>query len=80
MWWELAQDAAQTALTNAGLMVGTVTTANSNIVPAGKVISQNPPAGTSVAPGAVVALVMSLGPANVAPSVNAGFQSDDHPP
>ena len=68
----LAQDAAQAALTNAGLMVGTVTMANSNAAPAGNVISQNPLAGTSVAPGAVVALVVSLGPANVAPSVNAG--------
>ena len=57
------QAAAQTAITNAGLTVGTITTANSPTVPAGRVISQNPAAGTNVAPGSAVALVVSLGAA-----------------
>jgi beta-lactam-binding protein with PASTA domain len=61
----LAQAAAQTAITNAGLAVGTITQANSPTVPVGSVISQNPVAGASVAPGSSVALVISLGPANV---------------
>jgi len=54
---------AQKALTTAGLTVGTVTMANSATVAAGKVISQNPVAGTNVAPGSAVALVVSLGTA-----------------
>ncbi|MEE8124376.1 MAG: PASTA domain-containing protein, partial [Nitrospirales bacterium] len=60
-----SQSAAQTTLTNAGFTVGTVTTANSNSVPAGNVISQNPTAGQNVAPGTAVDLVVSDGPAPV---------------
>jgi beta-lactam-binding protein with PASTA domain len=56
---------AQAAITGAGLAVGAVTSANSATVAAGLVISQNPIAGTSVAPGSAVALVVSLGPALV---------------
>jgi beta-lactam-binding protein with PASTA domain len=59
------QAAAQTAIVNAGLTVGAVTTANSATVASGRVISQNPAAAASVAPGSAVALVVSLGPANV---------------
>jgi beta-lactam-binding protein with PASTA domain len=55
------QAAAQTALTNAGLTVGTVTTAPSETVPAGHVISQTPGVGINVAPGSAVALVISFG-------------------
>ena len=55
------QGNAQTAITSAGLTVGTVTTANSANVAVGKVISQNPAAGTNVALGSAVALVVSLG-------------------
>ena len=40
------QAAATTAITNAGLVVGTVTQQASATVPAGRVITQNPPAGT----------------------------------
>jgi len=61
----LTQAAASSAITGAGLVVGTITTANS-LVPAGNVISQNPTGGTVVAQGSAVALVISLGPANVA--------------
>jgi beta-lactam-binding protein with PASTA domain len=54
----LTQAAATTAITSAGLTVGTVTTASSATVPAGSVISQNPAAGTQSAPGAAVAFVV----------------------
>ena len=57
----LTQGNAQSAITTAGLTVGTVTTANSATVPAGRVMNQNPAAGTNVAPGSAVALVVSLG-------------------
>jgi len=53
---------ATTAITNAGLTVGTVTTQCSDTVAAGNVISQNLAAGASVAPGTVVNLVVSTGP------------------
>jgi hypothetical protein len=43
-----------------------VTTQSSSTVPAGNVISQNPVAGTSVAAGSAVNLVVSTGPAPVA--------------
>src|SRR5690606_20477810 len=44
----LTQSAAQTAITDESLTVGTVTSANSATVPIGNVISQNPSAGTNV--------------------------------
>ena len=59
----LAQGNARTAITTAGLTVRTVTTANDARVAIGNVISQDPPAGTNVAPGSGVALVVSLGTA-----------------
>src|SRR6185436_6144522 len=58
---DLTQAAATTAITTAGLVVGTVTTAASATVPAGSVISQTPAAGISVAAGSVVNLVVSAG-------------------
>jgi beta-lactam-binding protein with PASTA domain/regulation of enolase protein 1 (concanavalin A-like superfamily) len=61
----LTQPAAATALTAAGLLLGTVTTANSATVAIGYVIGQTPAAGTSAPPGTPVALVVSIGPANV---------------
>ena len=54
------QSAAQSAITSAGLVVGTVTQANSSTVPAGSVISQSPAAGASVASGTAVSLTISL--------------------
>jgi len=59
----LTQAAAQTAITTAGLTVGTITTANSTTVPSGSVISQSPTGGSSAAAGSAVALSVSLGPA-----------------
>ena len=60
-----AQATAESNITGAGLAVGTVTTANSPTIPAGNVIRQNPVSGTEVSPGSAVALVVSLGPAQV---------------
>lgn len=61
----LTQSAATTAITNAGLVVGTVTQQSSVTVTAGSVISQNPGYGTSVAVGSAVGLVISTGPVAV---------------
>jgi len=57
----LSQAAAESAIVTAGLVVGTVTTASSNSVAAGNVISQSPTAGTDVAAGSAVGLIVSLG-------------------
>jgi hypothetical protein len=54
----LTQTAAATAITGAGLIVGAVTLQPSSI-PAGSVVSESPTAGTSVAPGSAVNLVVS---------------------
>jgi MYXO-CTERM domain-containing protein len=60
---------AGAAIVGAGLVVGTVTTANSNTVPIGDVISQTPGAGTNVAPGSAVAIEISLGASVPGPTV-----------
>ena len=59
------QTAAMSAITAAGLVVGTISTQSSGTVPAGVVILQNPTAGSSVAAGSAVNLVVSSGPALV---------------
>ena len=56
------QAAATTAITGAGLVVGTVTTQASSTVASGSVISESPTAGTQVSPGSAVNLVVSSGP------------------
>ena len=58
----MTQAAAQTAITSAGLTVGTITQAYSNTVPSGNVISQTPPSGATVTPGSAVNLTISQGP------------------
>ncbi|HXW16835.1 MAG TPA: choice-of-anchor D domain-containing protein [Candidatus Acidoferrales bacterium] len=58
-----SQAAATTAITGAGLIVGTVTSVSSNTVPSGEIISESPLAGTAVAAGSAVNLVISTGPA-----------------
>jgi serine protease len=63
------QAAATTAIANAGLVLGTVSTEASSTVASGSVISQTPAAGTSVAPGTSVSLVVSTG----APGVGGPF-------
>ena len=62
----LAQPAAEAALIAAELAVGDITEQNDFNVPAGDVISQDPTAGTNVAVGTPVDLVVSLGPPTVA--------------
>ena len=59
------QAAATTAITGAGLVVGTVTMATSATVPSGDVISESPSAGTSVNSGSAVNLVVSSGATQV---------------
>ena len=57
----MTQADAEAAILAADLLVGTVTTAHSDTVPAGNVISQDPAGGSSVAEGSTVDLVISLG-------------------
>jgi hypothetical protein len=56
---------ASTAITGAGLTVGTTTTQPSSTVAAGRVITSNPAAGASVIVGSAVNLEVSSGPAGV---------------
>jgi beta-lactam-binding protein with PASTA domain len=75
----MTQADAQSAITSAGLVVGTIDQASSSTVPQGSVISQTPAAATSVARGSAVNLVVSTGPA-VAPgdtSLLAWWKLDD---
>jgi len=58
----LSQAAAESAITSAGLIVGSIGSVESATVAAGDVISQNPNGGTNVAEGSAVDLVISLGP------------------
>ena len=58
----LTQDAATTAIRAAKLTGGTVTQQTSNTVATGKVISQDPASGNSVALGSPVNLIISSGP------------------
>jgi beta-lactam-binding protein with PASTA domain len=55
------QAAASSALTSAGLTVGTITQSYSSTVASGNVISQSPVSGTSVASGSAVSLKVSKG-------------------
>src|SRR6266699_2335350 len=55
------QAAATSAITSAGLTAGTVTMQSSTTVASGNVISESPAAGTSVANGSAVNLVVSSG-------------------
>jgi YVTN family beta-propeller protein len=55
------QAEASTAISSAGLVLGTVTRQVSSTVPSGSVISQSPDAGVSVAGGVAVNLVVSSG-------------------
>jgi beta-lactam-binding protein with PASTA domain len=55
------QAAATTAITGAGLVVGTISSASSSTVAIGSVISESPAAGTAVNGGSSVNLVISTG-------------------
>jgi hypothetical protein len=58
----LTQAAAAAAIIKSGLTVGTVSRAPSTTVPQGSVVSENPAAGSAVAPGVAIDLVISTGP------------------
>ncbi|MBM4152666.1 MAG: PASTA domain-containing protein, partial [Kiritimatiellaceae bacterium] len=58
----LTEAAAGTAITNAGLVVGSINRQYHATVAAGLIYSQTPGGNTSVAPGSSVALASSLGP------------------
>jgi 6-phosphogluconolactonase len=60
------QAVASTAITGAGLVVGTVTMASSSSVVSGSVISESPTSGTTVAVGSAVNLTVSTGATPVA--------------
>jgi hypothetical protein len=57
------QSAAQSMITSALLVVGTITQAYSDTVAAGRVISQNPVGGSTAVVGSAVNLTISQGPA-----------------
>ena len=59
----MSQADAKTALTNAYLLFGAISSDYSNTIPTGNVISLNPPAGTIVDEDTSVNFVISLGPA-----------------
>ena len=70
------QSVAESTITAAGLTVGDITTASSNSISAGNVISHNPDSGIFVDAGSSVNLVVSSGPALVAvPDVVGQSQS-----
>ena len=60
------QAAATSAVTGAGLVLGTVTSQSSTTVPSGSVISESPAAGTQVSAGSAVNIVVSAGVGQVA--------------
>src|SRR5688572_12770606 len=73
----LTQSEAEAMLTNAGLVVGTVTTASSAKTPVGSVSSASPAAGTLVSSESPVHLEVSSGPAQVAVPDVAGLTQSE---
>jgi beta-lactam-binding protein with PASTA domain len=71
------QAAATATITDAELLMGTVTQQTSNTVAAGNVISQDPASGSSAAEGSPVNLVISSGPRMVAVPNAEGLTQDD---
>jgi beta-lactam-binding protein with PASTA domain len=72
----LTRDAAITVIAGAKLKVGDLTQQTSNTVSIGKVISQNPVSGSSVAEGSQVNLVISSGPQMVTVPTVEGLTKD----
>jgi len=62
-------EAARSTIAAAGFIVGSETMQFSDIVPKDNVISQTPSAGTALASGSSVDLVISLGPSAVVPNL-----------
>lgn len=73
----LSQAEAETALTNAGFVVGTVTTEASDTVPVGEVVRTDPSADTAITPGSTVNLIISAGPSNTPVPNVAGLSEAD---
>jgi beta-lactam-binding protein with PASTA domain len=71
----LTQADALTALSGAGLVLGSVATQTSSSVPAGEVVSQDPPAGTTVDKGSAVNIVVSSGSPSPSPSPSPSASS-----
>jgi beta-lactam-binding protein with PASTA domain len=63
------QTTATATITNASLIVGTITVAQSATVPAGSVISQSPAGATQVSAGSAVSLIVSSGSQIPVPNV-----------
>jgi len=61
------QSTAQSTITSASLVVGTITQAYSDTVPSGRVISQSPVGGSTAVVGSAVDLTISQGPAPGSP-------------
>jgi len=70
------QAVAESKITGAGLTVGTVTKTNSNTVDPGDVISQDPAAGTPVAPSSPVDIEVSLGSVAPPPQIDMAIFAD----
>jgi beta-lactam-binding protein with PASTA domain len=58
---------ANTAITNIGLTVGSISFRESFTVPAGEILAQNPQGGTPVGSGTIVSYTISTGPPIAAP-------------
>jgi probable HAF family extracellular repeat protein len=72
----MTQSAAETAITSAGLAVGSVVMQGSSSVPAGEVISQNPIPCALVSAGTAIALTVSTGgPPVLVPNVVGDTQA-----
>ncbi|WP_429885708.1 DUF7453 family protein [Geoalkalibacter halelectricus] len=72
----MAQNEAETQILEAGLEIGQVTTAPSDTVPEGMVISQQPTPGSLVAEGATIDLVISTGRTSVLGDLNGDLRVD----
>jgi len=69
---------AEEAITDAGLVVGDITTEHSDTVPEDHVLSQDPVAGTGVAIGSPVTLVISSGPRPADTDADGIFDDGDN--
>jgi|GEM_PF-2256943 len=61
----MSQSAAESVIVEAGLIIGSITTAYDETISEGHVISQNPASGIAIEEGSAVDLIVSLGPTPV---------------
>ncbi len=64
----MSADDAEATLEEYGLVIGATSEASSETIPVGSVISQDPVAGTEVAKGTAVDIVISTGPSTASPT------------